>query len=87
MPGGNRGPSREKRERGGRRPRDDAQQQPLAPTDHTPHEVPATEPTLKELLTRSDALRRTAEVLTRRMEMLAAQIDTAMGKRDPKEPP
>jgi hypothetical protein len=44
------------------------------------------EPTLAELLQRSDALRRTAESLHRRMHDLAARIDTALSNRDEREP-
>ena len=44
------------------------------------------EPTLAELMDRADALRRTAEVLVRRMEDLAAQIDSAVAAQDPRQP-
>ena len=47
---------------------------------------PQPEPTLAELAARADALRRTGEALMRRMSELAAQIDVALSKRDPREP-
>jgi hypothetical protein len=66
-----------------RRPKPTARRK-AEPAETTP-QVPA-EPTLAELFERSDALRRTAESLHRRMEDLAARIDTALSKREGQAP-